>query len=118
MSELRIDDDSTGVRTLTLDRPEVRNALSLQLRRSLPEALSAADADPAVRVIVVTGAGGHFCAGADIAALDRDWTPTEAAEYMRTLGQATFRTLRGLGRPGGPTPPTPPRPLRETASAD
>ena len=99
MSELRIDDDSTGVRTLTLDRPEVRNALSLQLRRSLPEALSAADADPAVRVIVVTGAGGHFCAGADIAALDRDWTPTEAAEYMRTLGQATFRTLRGLGTP-------------------
>src|SRR5437764_1012580 len=101
MSELRIDDDGTGVRTLTLDRPEVRNALSLQLRRSLPEALSAADADPAVRVIVVTGAGGHFCAGADIAALDRDWTPTEAAEYMRTLAQAAPPPLPlGLARLG------------------
>ena len=94
MRELRVSDDGRGVRTLTLDRPEVRNALSLELRRLLPEALAAADADPAVRVVVVTGAGGNFCAGADIAALDREWTPTEAAAYMRSLGQATFRRLR------------------------
>ena len=99
MSELRIDDDGTGVRTLTLDRPEVRNALSTELRRSLPDALTAADADPAVRVIVVTGAGGHFCSGADIAFLDREWTPAEAAEYMGSLAQATFRALRSLRTP-------------------
>jgi len=97
--ELRVSDDGRGVRTLTLDRPEVRNALSPELRRLLPEALAAADADPAVRVIVVTGAGGNFCAGADIAALDRDWTPDEAGAYMRSLGQATFRALRGLRTP-------------------
>jgi 2-(1,2-epoxy-1,2-dihydrophenyl)acetyl-CoA isomerase len=99
VSELRVSDDGRGVRTLTLDRPEVRNALSLELRRLLPEALAAADADPAVRVIVVTGAGGNFCSGADIAALDREWTPAEAAAYMHSLGQATFRTLRGLRTP-------------------
>ena len=100
MSEqLRVSDDGAGVRTLTLERPEVRNALSLELRRLLPEALAAADDDPAVRVIVVTGAGGHFCSGADIAALDRDWTPAEATDYMRTLAQATFRVLRDLRTP-------------------
>lgn len=96
--ELRIDDDG-GVRTLTLDRVAVRNALSIDLRRRLPEALTAADADPAVRVVVITGAGGHFCAGADIAGLDRDWTPADAADYMTCLAQATFRALRGLRKP-------------------
>ena len=96
---LRVDDDGAGVRTLTLDRPEVRNALSLALRRLLPEALAAADADPAVRVIVVTGAGGHFCSGADIAALDRQWTLDEAHAYMTSLAQDTFRALRALRTP-------------------
>jgi enoyl-CoA hydratase/carnithine racemase len=95
---LRIDDHD-GVRTLTLDRVEVRNALTLELRRRLPEALAAADADPAVRVIVVTGAGGHFCAGADISEFDRSWTPSEAADYVTSLAQGTFRALRGLRTP-------------------
>jgi 2-(1,2-epoxy-1,2-dihydrophenyl)acetyl-CoA isomerase len=99
MSELLVADDGAGVRTLTLHRPDVRNALSLELRRLLPEALAAADADPAVRVVVLTGAGGHFCAGADIAALDREWTPAEAAEYMGTVAQATFRALRSMRTP-------------------
>lgn len=98
MSELRIDDDG-DVRTLTLDRVEVRNALSVELRRQLPEALLAADADPAVRVIVITRAGGHFCAGADISALDRHWTTSDAAEYITSLAQPTFRALRSLHTP-------------------
>jgi 2-(1,2-epoxy-1,2-dihydrophenyl)acetyl-CoA isomerase len=91
--------DADGVRTLTLDRVEVRNALTIELRRQLPEALAAADADPAVRVIVITGAGGHFCAGADISGLDRDWTESDAAEYMTSLAQPTFRALRSLHTP-------------------
>jgi 2-(1,2-epoxy-1,2-dihydrophenyl)acetyl-CoA isomerase len=95
---LRIEDDE-GVRTLTLDRVESRNALTLELRRQLPEVLATADADPAVRVIVITGASGHFCAGADISELDRDWTPSEATEYMTSLAQPTIRVLRGLRTP-------------------
>ena len=98
MSDLRIDDDG-GVRTLTLDRVEARNALTVELRRALPDALAAADADPAVRVVVITGAGGHFCAGADIAGLDREWTPGDAADYMTSLAQTTFRALRSLRTP-------------------
>lgn len=52
---------------LTLNRPEALNALSLDLRRTLAEAVMAADADPEVRVVVLTGAGGRaFCAGLDM----------------------------------------------------
>jgi 2-(1,2-epoxy-1,2-dihydrophenyl)acetyl-CoA isomerase len=98
MSGLRVADDG-GVRTLTLDRPEVRNALSLELRHQLSDALEAAGADTAVRVVVVTGAGGHFCAGADINEFDRHWTPAGAADYMSSIAQATFRALRNLRKP-------------------
>ena len=55
-----------GVLYLTLNRPEVRNAMSLAMVLELREALAAAEADSAVRAIVLRGAGGHFCAGADI----------------------------------------------------
>jgi 2-(1,2-epoxy-1,2-dihydrophenyl)acetyl-CoA isomerase len=95
---LRIE-DAGSVRTLTLDRVEVRNALSIELRHQLAGALMAADADQEVRVVVVTGAGGHFCAGADVNVMDRDWTPAEAADYASSVAQSTFRALRALRKP-------------------
>ncbi len=52
--------------TLTLNRPEKRNALSARLVNELIFALETADEDPEVRVVVLTGAGGAFCAGADL----------------------------------------------------
>ncbi|RZL07965.1 MAG: enoyl-CoA hydratase/isomerase family protein, partial [Rubrivivax sp.] len=55
-----------GVCTLTLNRPEVRNAMSLAMVHELLAALRAAETDAAVRVLVLRGAGGHFCAGGDI----------------------------------------------------
>ncbi|WP_067185357.1 enoyl-CoA hydratase-related protein [Microtetraspora niveoalba] len=55
-----------GVRTLTLDSPSNRNALSVRLLGELREALDDALADPGVRVIVLTGAGPVFCSGADL----------------------------------------------------
>ena len=51
--------------TITLNRPDAMNALSHQLERELHQALDEADADPAVRVIVLTGAGRAFSAGYD-----------------------------------------------------
>ncbi|MEV6964240.1 enoyl-CoA hydratase-related protein [Hamadaea sp. NPDC051192] len=54
-----------GVRTIWFDRPDRRNAMTLDMFRAYYAALSAADADPAVRAIVVTGAGDWFCSGAD-----------------------------------------------------
>jgi methylglutaconyl-CoA hydratase len=58
--------DGRGVTTITLNRPDSRNALSVELIESLSASLDAAIADPGVRVIVLTGAGTVFCAGADL----------------------------------------------------
>ncbi|MGE0387061.1 MAG: enoyl-CoA hydratase-related protein [Gammaproteobacteria bacterium] len=57
--------DEHGVLTLTLNRPDVRNALNTTLQRLLAEAVAAAADDPAVRVVVLAGAGKAFCAGGD-----------------------------------------------------
>ncbi len=57
---------SDGVRTITLDSPANRNALSARLLEELDEALRDATADPVVRVVVITGAGPVFCSGADL----------------------------------------------------
>jgi methylglutaconyl-CoA hydratase len=60
---------SDGVARLTLNRPEKRNALGPELIGALKEELRRADADGAVRVIGLAGAGKDFCSGADLAAL-------------------------------------------------
>lgn len=51
---------------LTLNRPRVKNALSQALRREIVTALRALEAEPALRVVVLTGAGNAFCAGVDL----------------------------------------------------
>lgn len=56
-----------GVATVTLNRPERRNAIDQALRDGLTEALARLDRDDAVRVVVLTGAGSAFCAGVDLA---------------------------------------------------
>jgi enoyl-CoA hydratase/carnithine racemase len=62
--ETRVADD--GVATLQLARPERRNALSIKMRDELTQQLDEWAADPAVRVVVLTGAGPTFCAGFDL----------------------------------------------------
>jgi methylglutaconyl-CoA hydratase len=64
-------DVSDGVATLTLNRPDKRNALNAELVDALKAGLSEAAADGAVRVVAITGAGRDFCSGADLAELDR-----------------------------------------------
>lgn len=59
-----------AVSILTLDYPERRNALAMPMRRSLSHALEEIEADPAIRAVVITGAGGTFCAGGDISGMD------------------------------------------------
>ncbi len=77
-----------GVLHLTLNRPEVRNAMSGDMVRDLREALAAAEAAGDVRAIVLRGAGGHFCAGADLksmAAAPRD--PASMAALNAGFGE-------------------------------
>jgi len=63
---LRTDHDPRGIVTLTLDRPEARNALSAALVARLSDELDTLAGDAGVRAIMLTGAGDVFCAGADI----------------------------------------------------
>ncbi len=57
---------SERIATITLNRPEARNALSSAVLRLLPQQLAAADADPDVDVIILTGTDPAFCAGLDL----------------------------------------------------
>lgn len=58
------------VRVLSIDRPEVRNAVDRPTAEALEQAVDEADADGGTRVLILTGAGGTFCAGADLHAMD------------------------------------------------
>lgn len=89
-----------GVATLTLNRPEKRNALSAALVQALKDALARAGADAAVRVIAIRGAGKDFCAGGDLAELERvsAMGVEENLADARSLG-ALFTAPRALAKP-------------------
>lgn len=63
---IRIDCDARGVTTLHLNRPEKHNALSPEMIADLTDAAMRLGRDPAVRMVVLTGAGESFCAGGDL----------------------------------------------------
>lgn len=75
-----------GVARIVLNRPEARNALSPELVRELAAAFAAFEADPAARVVVLSGAGDHaFCAGADLKAAGDRGTTLQAREAFGGL---------------------------------
>ncbi|WP_046495350.1 enoyl-CoA hydratase/isomerase family protein [Streptomyces odonnellii] len=105
-------DDAGGVRRLTLNRPRVMNALSTALQEQLVEALLAADADPAISVVVVTGHGDRaFCSGVDIKELnalgDRGWRgpyaqPNKSVwQVLAEMSKPTIASVNGLAVGGG-----------------
>ncbi|QFU89334.1 crotonase/enoyl-CoA hydratase family protein [Amycolatopsis sp. YIM 10] len=63
------------ISVITLDRPPVRNAVNRRMALALEQAVDDAEADPSVRVLVLTGAGGTFCAGMDLAEANRGAVP-------------------------------------------
>jgi methylglutaconyl-CoA hydratase len=89
-----------GILTLTLDRPEKRNALSSALIEELRDAVARAENDSAVRVVVLKGAGKDFCAGADLEELlaSADQDPAENEQGALKLGHL-FVALRQLPKP-------------------
>jgi 2-(1,2-epoxy-1,2-dihydrophenyl)acetyl-CoA isomerase len=79
--------DSGGVRTLTLNRPHRRNAIDEELWRALRDALTDAGNDRSVRALVLTGAGGAFCSGADISG---GLSAAHPMYRMRALSEVTL----------------------------
>ena len=90
---------SDGVATVTLNRPEQRNALSNTLLAELVDAMETVRDDPAVRAVVLTGAGDTvFCAGADLGGFAAD-VPLVEKHFGSDLFLRFFRLMPRLGKP-------------------
>ena len=86
-----------GIAVLTLDDPTSRNAFSPVVRAQLQEALQRNVADAAVRALVLTGAGGHFCAGGNLAQMQVETWAQARARFAET--HALVRTLAAYSKP-------------------
>ena len=71
-----------GIATLTMNRPEARNALSMEMREQMDECLHQVEFDDAVRCVVLTGAGEHLMAGGDVKNMN---------DYLSSHGAAECR---------------------------
>jgi len=93
--------NESGIATITLDRPEKLNAFAGHMRRDLAEALEHAAVDQGVRVIVITGAGRGFCAGADVAYMAELMERQDVNEFERLLGagRRVLTTIRQMQKP-------------------
>lgn len=90
METIEITRDARGVATLTLARPEKHNAMSAQMIAELREAAAMLGADPAVRVVMLTGQGRSFCAGGDLG-----WMQAQMAADAKTRAEGA-RALAGM----------------------
>lgn len=95
-----------GVATLVISNPAKRNAMTAAMWRSVPVLLAGPAADASVRVLVLTGAGETFCAGADISSLrDPTGAPQELAvaaeEALAAFPRPTLASVRGYCVGGG-----------------
>ncbi len=101
MYETILTEVDNGVGIVTMNRPERHNAFDDVLIRELIDAVGAMERDPAVRVLVISGTGKSFCAGADLNWMKRAATFT--AEENRRDSQALAEMLRSLAQMGKPT---------------
>jgi 2-(1,2-epoxy-1,2-dihydrophenyl)acetyl-CoA isomerase len=96
----------SGVLTLTMNRPEARNAMSRAMNEALQQQLAAAELDPAVKCLVLTGAGQGFCAGGDVKSMAATgdgtvgaFTIDEAIHRQRLNQRATAGKLFQMPKP-------------------
>jgi len=102
-------DAKDGVATVTLNRPDILNALNAEMRRELLAVLKAARGDEETRVVILTGAGRGFCAGADLrgGSGERDFRRVLTDEYnplitaIRTLPKPVVAAVNGVAAGAG-----------------
>ncbi len=105
VSELRVEIDTDGVGRIVLDRPHAKNALTIEMRDALIEAIRSVRSDPAVRALVITGEGDAFCAGMDLSASTvaqagkPGFTTRSTSEALRGGVQTFIRELWELDKP-------------------
>lgn len=92
---------SANVGILTLDRPDKLNAFAGTMRQELADALAELETDPDVRVVVITGAGRGFCAGADVGYMAQlvEARDTVAMAALVEAGRRVVTTIRESGKP-------------------
>jgi 2-(1,2-epoxy-1,2-dihydrophenyl)acetyl-CoA isomerase len=88
-----------GVATLRLNRPDARNALNMQLKSELADAIQVLSRDTSVRAVLLTGNGTAFCAGGDITEMDPDRTPDAARVRMRKILRDIYIPLAQMEKP-------------------
>jgi enoyl-CoA hydratase/carnithine racemase len=88
-----------SVAVLTIDRPDKRNAMTTAMWTALPDVLADVADDPDVRVLVVTGRGPSFCAGADISDLLGGTDPADPMAVVRQANLAAQAALRTFPKP-------------------
>jgi 2-(1,2-epoxy-1,2-dihydrophenyl)acetyl-CoA isomerase len=94
--------DEAGVRTVTLNRPNVLNAFNKPLAVSLAAVLSEAETDAGVRCVVITGAGRAFCSGQDLAELAEGYNtdePLDLSERLRVYYNPVTARIRAMEKP-------------------
>lgn len=96
---LRVALGEDGVAVLTIDRPEKRNALTRAMWAALPELLRRLAAEPALRVLLLTGADGTFSAGADIAELREVYADPASADAYHAANVAAEEALAAFPHP-------------------
>lgn len=98
MEDVLLESLEDGVLTISFNRPESRNAWNHQLEDALKNALNAADADPAVKVVVLTGAGKTFCPGPDPQAISSGASHRQVTASDDDFGQR-YSYMLGLRKP-------------------
>jgi len=88
-----------GVATLTLNRPQARNALNATLVGELDALLGQITRDDSVRALILTGAGGAFCAGGDVRSMNDAPRDAQAWRSHMRRGHRIVRALHGMDRP-------------------
>ena len=103
MIRYEVGDDQIG--RITLDRPEAKNALTIEMRDAIVDSVRSARADANVRALLITGCGDAFCAGMDLTAstvmkaAEPDYETRSTSEALRVGVQSFIRELWELDKP-------------------